>query len=481
MNRKVNIVIVASVLSLVSCKENAERLPNIVMVIADDLGWRDVGFMGTGYYETPNLDRLASEGMVFTQAYASAANCAPSRACLMSGMYTPAHGIYTVSPSDRGDSRTRRIVPVVNQDSLAGHFFTLAEAMQDAGYTTINIGKWHLGKDPRTQGMDFNVGGSYWGHPGSYFAPYGRPEMEAPVGEYLTDRLTSEAIRFMRDHSKEPFFLYLPYYAVHTPLQAKTEFHEKYIAKGGTGCQNNAVYAGMVDNLDRCMGLLLSEIKSLGLDENTLILFTSDNGGIRMVSCQDPLRAGKGSYYEGGIRVPLAIRWPGKIEPGTVSDLPVINIDFYPTLMEITGSNRTHPDLDGISLWPLLSGKGIEQERPLFFHFPVYLEAYKEGYDEGRDPLFRTRPGSVIRKGDWKLHYYYEDGGIELYNLRDDPGEQNDLSNLNSSKRDTLLYLLHAWLEDRGAFTEFVPNPQFDSVFEAQSRMEFLQEPVLRN
>ena len=447
---------------LVSCREEETERPNIILIVADDLGWKDVGFMGSDYYETPHLDQLASEGMVFQQAYAPAANCAPSRACLMTGKYTPAHGVYTVSPSARGDTRTRRIIPVVNRDSLDPDFHTLAEALQESGYTTCNIGKWHLGKDPRIQGMDVNVGGSIWGHPKSYFAPYVKPNLEAPDGEYLTDRLTTEAQHFIRQHSDSPFFLYLPYYAVHTPIQPKYEL------KADTGCQSHAGYAGMVDNLDRCIGILMEEIRSLDLEEKTLIIFTSDNGGIRKISCQDPLRAGKGSYYEGGIRVPMVVRWPGHIEAGRVSDVPVIHIDFYPTLMEIIDRNREEVELDGISLWPLLTGREAAPERPLYFHFPIYLQAYETGYDQGRDPLFRTRPGSVIREGDWKLHYYYEDGGTELYDLSIDPGERVNLVDINSSKREELLDKLNAWLEQQHVNLEFDRNPEFDAEYEQQ-------------
>jgi len=458
------------VTGITSCMKEAGSLPNIIMIVADDLGWRDVGFMGSDYYETPNLDQLASEGMVFHHAYASAANCAPSRACLMTGMYSTAHGIYTVSPSDRGNTRTRRIIPTVNRDSLQSQFFTLAEALQEEGYITCTMGKWHLGSDPRTQGMDVNVGGGIWGHPKSYFAPYIKPDLEAPDGEYLTARITSEAQQFIRKNSDHPFFLYLPYYAVHTPIQAKEKFEQKYLEKGSDGCQSNAAYAGMVDNLDRCIGLLLKEIQELDLRENTIVIFTSDNGGIRQISCQDPLRAGKGSYYEGGIRVPLAISWPGQIEAGDISEVPVINIDFFPTLMEIIGRNSSGQDLDGISLWPILSGKTHSLERPIYFHFPIYLQAYKAGYDDGRDPLFRTRPGSVIREGDWKLHYYYEDGGVELYNLLTDPGERKNVALINTNKTEELLRKLQVWLEEEDAPVEFELNPDFDSVFEQQRR-----------
>ena len=465
MKKQIFLAFLVLLIALTSCGKKDSELPNIVLIVADDLGWKDLGFMGSSYYETPNLDLLAGEGMVFLQAYAAAANCAPSRACMMTGMYTTAHGIYTVASSERGDPRTRRLIPATNTDTLHNRFFTLAEALKQAAYTTVNIGKWHLGYDPCTQGMDYNVGGSIWGHPKSYFAPYIQPNLEAPEGEYLTDRLTEEAMVFMEQNSRKPFFLYLPYYAVHTPIQAKAGLEQKYVNKGAASCQDNASYAGMVDNLDSCIGRLMEELDILGLSENTLVIFTSDNGGIREISCQDPLRSGKGSYYEGGIRVPLIFRWPGIIENGSVSKESVINLDFYPTLMQITGQ-ESPANLDGLSLWPLLSGEDGLIERPIFFHFPVYLQAYKKGYDDGRDPLFRTRPGSVIIEGDRKLHYYYEDGGTELYNLNSDPGERKNMASINTIKTAELLAKLEAWLKEEQAPVYFELNPHFDSIFE---------------
>jgi len=472
MKGQILLVLTVLITLFQSCENKDLHRPNIILIVADDLGWKDLGFMGSSFYETPNLDRLAGQGMHFRRAYSAAANCAPSRACLMTGRYTTAHGIYTVASSERGDPRTRRLIPEANTDTLCAGFFTLAEAMKQAGYVTVNIGKWHLGEDPRSQGMDYNIGGGLWGHPKSYFAPYGNPDLEAPEGEYLTDRLTREAMDFMRENRRHLFFLYLPYYAVHTPIQAKGFLEQKYESKGADACQNNPSYAGMIENLDSCIGSLMEELDRLEMSENTLVIFTSDNGGIREISCQDPLRAGKGSYYEGGIRVPLIFKWPGEILKGSVSEEPVINLDFYPTLLEIIGKDS--PDkLDGLSLRPLLRGQGLLEERPLFFHFPVYLQAYRKGYDDGRDPLFRTRPGSVIIEGNWKLHYYYEDGGAELYNLSSDPGERHNLAQLNRRKKEELFSKLHAWLLEEGAPVEFPPNPEFDSLFERQATASF--------
>ncbi len=245
------------------------------------------------------------------------------------------------------------------------------------------------------------------------------------------------------------------------------DLEKKYREKGGVDCQSNSAYAAMVDNLDRNIGILLDQIAELDLEENTLIIFTSENGGIRRISCQDPLRAGKGSYYEGGIRVPLVFRWPEKIKSGSSSEEAVINLDFYPTLMDISGGPAAGLELDGVSLWPLLSGRTSSLEkRPLYFHFPIYLQAYRAGYDGGRDPLFRTRPGSVIREGEWKLHYYYEDGGVELYKLSDDPGESTNLSDINTYKSSELLEKLKAWLQEENVSVDFKENPEFEPGFE---------------
>ena len=456
----VSLVILLAKLS--GCGEPvSEADVNIVLIVADDLGWKDTGFMGSAYYETPNLDRLASEGMHFTNAYAAAANCAPSRACLMSGQNTPRHGVYTVGSSARGKSIHRQLIPVVNSDSLDDRFITLAEELKASGYTNITLGKWHLGENPKSQGFDYNVGGNTWGHPKSYFAPFQRPDLEAPEGTCLTDLITDEANQFIKAHTNEKFFLYLPYYAVHSPLQGKEHLVEKYTEKGGQGCQGNPKYAAMVENLDSCIGTIMENLKRSDIEEHTLVIFTSDNGGIRKVSCQDPLRAGKGSYYEGGIRVPLIVKWPGHIRGGAVSDVPVVNMDFYPTILDIVGKTPENERLDGVSILPLLTESGTINPRPLYWHFPIYLQAYSKGYDDGRDPLFRTRPGTVVRFGDWKLHYYYEDAGVELYTLREDPGERNNLAEVYPDTAKFLLDMLHTWIGETGAEIPSELNPEW--------------------
>ena len=463
------LITVICTLFFYSCTEQQQDKPNILFINIDDLGYKDLGFMGSGYYETPNLDNFASEGVTFTQAYATASNCAPSRACLMSGLYTPRHEIYTVSNPDRGDIRTRRIIPVNNNETLPDTIYTLAEMLKDQGYVTATMGKWHLGEDPTTQGFDINVAGSHRGNPGrnGYFSPYVVDNLtDGPEGEYLTDRLTDEAIAFLEKYQDSSFFLYMPYYTVHTPLMGKEELIERYRNKEPQDGQDNPVYGAMVTAMDHNVGRLLSALDQLELRNNTLVIFTSDNGGIRSVSSQDPLRAGKGSYYEGGIRVPAVIRWPGKIQPGTKSEVPVINIDFYPMISNILDI-ELQKQLDGVDIMPIITGNKIE-ERDLVWHFPIYLQAYNPREDDGRDPLFRTRPGTVIRRGDWKLHFYYEDNGMELYNLAEDIGERKNLVDEYPEKAEELKRAMDEWIESMEAAIPTEANPEFDSLFEKQ-------------
>ncbi|WKN32484.1 sulfatase [Porifericola rhodea] len=454
----------------VTVGEEQPAHPNIIYINVDDLGWKDLGFMGSSYYETPNLDQLAQQSMRFSQAYAGAANCAPSRACLISGMNTPRHGIYTVSPSDRGDDRTRRIIPTPNTNILADTVYTLAEMLQDQGYVTASIGKWHLGENPESQGFDVNVGGSKRGNPGKggYFSPYKIQHIsDGPEGEYLTDRLTDEAMQFVRQHRDSSFFLYLPYYTVHTPIMGKESLVKKFENKSPSKGQDRADYAAMVASMDENLGRLLALLDELELRENTLIIFSSDNGGIRSISSQEPLRAGKGSYYEGGIRVPMLVSWPGQIEEGSQCDVPVSNLDIYPSIQALLGIQNNNPLLDGDDISPLWYGKSI-QERPLFWHFPIYLEAYSMQDDDGRDPIFRTRPGSVIRMGDWKLHEYFEDGSLELYRLSDDLGERNNLAEEHPQKTAELHQMLKDWRLRTHAPVPEAANPHYDAAYEAQ-------------
>lgn len=439
--------------------------PNIVYILADDLGWMDTGVYGSTFYETPNIDKLAKMGMLFTNAYAGAANCAPSRACLMTGQHTPRHGIYTVANSDRGDSRTRKLVPTTNKTELADSVITLAKMLKSEGYATGTFGKWHLSEDPLKYGFDSNVAGDHRGHPGNagYFAPYNVKGLkDAKEGENLTDRLTQEALHFMREQKEAPFFAYLSYYAVHTPLATTEALKAKYEIKGGNPNQNNATYAGMIETVDKNVGKLIEFLEDENLLEKTLIVFTSDNGGIRDISQQDPLRAGKGSYYEGGIRVPFIFSWKGQIQPDSKSGTLTTNLDVFPTLMEFSGASLSNQPLDGNSLVAVLHGKSMP-ERDVFFHFPIYLEAYSRQTDDGRDPLFRTRPGTVVISGKWKLHQYFEDGGLELYDLENDVGERNNLAETQKEIAEKLMQKMTVWRKNLNAPipTEF--NPDYDA------------------
>ncbi len=441
------------------------RPPNILFILVDDMGWRDAGFMGSKYYETPNMDRLAREGMVFTQAYTCGPNCAPSRASILTGEYTPRHGIYTVGNSVRGRAALRKLIPVKNTTILARRFVTFAEALKPARYRSASMGKWHMGDDPEFgptgQGFDINVAGWHLGHPRSYFSPYHNPALkDGPKGEYLTDRLTEEALKFLEKNKDRPFLLYLPHYAVHTPLQAKKAMVEKYRAKKPWNGQHNPVYAAMVESVDQGVGRILDKLRELGLEENTVVILSSDNGGVKGITSQAPLRGGKGMLYEGGIRVPLVVRWPGKVRPGSRCDTPVIGVDFLPTFLEIAGVPRPKGlVLDGVSIVPLLEGRKIP-ERALFWHFPAYLQG--RNVEGARDPFFRTRPCGVVRKGRWKLIEYFEDHALELYDLESDIGEEHNLAGRNPGKVKELMDLMKAWRREVKAPVPVKLNPRYN-------------------
>ena len=461
------------IIGVFSCKEPNKKTteydrPNVILIVVDDLGWKDLGFMGSEYYETPNLNAFAKQGMVFTQAYASAANCAPSRACMLSGKQSPHHGVYTVSPSDRGKKETRKIVPIKNTKYLTDNTYTLADMFKASGYMTGSFGKWHVGNDPTLQGIDVNVGGDGRGNPGKggYFSPYKIKNItNGPDGEYLTDRLTDEAIQFVTDQKQNPFFLYLPFYTVHTPIMAKEELLQKFKDKPGSNGQSNPEYAAMVYSMDENVGRLLDHVKEQKLENNTVVIFTSDNGGIRAISSQEPLRAGKGSYYEGGTRVPLVIKWPNRILGGTTNTTRITNLDFYPTLQKIINASSVDFQFDGTDISPLFNGGELD-DRDLVWHFPVYLQAYSKELDDGRDPLFRTRPGTTIISDNWKLHKYYEDESLELYNLSDDLGERNNLVDTNPEKTKELHLKMQKWIRDYNAAVPTEVNVDYDSVFE---------------
>lgn len=426
------------------------------------MGWRDVGFMGSEYYETPNIDELAAKGMIFTNAYAAAANCAPSRACLMSGQWTPRHEIYTVTNSDRGRSKDRKVVPTVNNEYMPDDNQLIPEILKANGYATCHAGKWHLTDDPLQNGFDVNIGGSHAGNPGSYYPPYKRvPSLTAPVdGYYLTNLVMDKTLEFLKSVNDKPFFMYYSPYAVHTPIQPVKELLSKYDEKAGWNGQNNAKYATMVENLDIQIRRMISLLKETGKLENTFILFISDNGGVYKITKQWPLRAGKGAYYEGGIREPMFAYWKGKIEEGSKSETPVSNLDFFPTILDVAGIEiPSDKILDGTSLLPVATNKDELAERALYWHFPIYLEG---GNAETQDPLFRTRPGSAIRFGDWKLIQYFENNDIELYNLKEDISEKNNLAASNTEKVEELLGMLNDWRVSINAPVPTEINPDYE-------------------
>ncbi|MCA9116437.1 MAG: sulfatase [Planctomycetaceae bacterium] len=447
-----------------SCRAADSTRPNIVLIFADDLGWRDTGFSGSTYCRTPHLDQLAKQGMVFRHAYAAAGNCAPSRACLISGQYTPRHHVYAVGSTNRGQPELMRMIPVPNTNSLPGTATTLGETLQAAGYATGYFGKTHLvdkgkGKSER-RGFDV-VKVSQHG--------LNSDDPQDPKGIFS---ITEAACGFIEANRKQPFFAYIPHYAVHTRIEARVETLKKFQQQEPGTHHDDPLFAACIADLDTGIGRVLETLDRLKLTDNTLVVFTSDNGGTNW--SQEPLRGKKGSYDEGGIRVPMAVRWPGIVPAGTTCDVPVISIDLYPTFLAVAGieppPNHT---LDGTSLVPLFAGKPRLERPGIFWHFPGYLNG---PVPRGRDPVFRTRPVSVIRDGDWKLLLYHEewqlDGGraqldtnnaVELYNLAADPGEHHNLASRNPQQRDKLLQTLLDWFESTDALLPTKPNPQYDA------------------
>ncbi|QDU98425.1 sulfatase [Lignipirellula cremea] len=442
----------------------AEDRPNVVLIFADDLGWQEPGFAGSDFCETPHLDELAGEGMVFGHAYAAAGNCAPSRACMLSGQYTPRHRVFAVGSTQRGAFNQMRLTPLENERSLPLAVTTLGEAMKDAGYATGMFGKCHLTNSPQgkseQRGFDVVKVSQH---------SLNSDDPEDPKGIFS---ITAAACDFIEANQDRPFFAYIPHYAVHSRLQGKKETFAHFRDKTPGKKHDSAILAACLADFDTGVGMVLKKLADLNLEKKTLVLFTSDNGGVHV--SQEPLRGKKGCYYEGGIRVPMIVRWPGVVEPGSRCDTPVINVDFYPTFLAAAGAKPpVSSPLDGASLLPLLEGQTELQRPGIFWHFPGYLDG---PVPRGRDEQFRTRPVSVIRQGDWKLHLYHEewalDGGrdklatnraVELYNIATDPGETKDVAASQTEKRDELLDTLLAWCERVPAPLATEPNPHYQS------------------
>ncbi len=448
----------------------AAEKPNVLFIFMDDYGWRDCGFMGSDFYETPNIDALAKRGMVFTDAYSTAANCAPARACLLSGQYTPRHEIYNVGTTRRGKKQFGRLKHIPGTNTLRRDIRTWAHCVQDAGYRTATIGKWHLSDNPLPYGFDFNFAGTHSGSPPrGYFPPHPKaPGLEdAPADEYLTDRLTDETIKFIDRSGDDPWFVYLTHFAVHTPLQAKQELVDRFKKKPKGDLHDSSVMAAMIQSVDEGVGLIVSHLTDTGQLENTIIVFTSDNGGHGPATSMKPLKGYKGTYYEGGIREPFFVVWPGVVKPESSCSVPTINVDLFPTFCEMTGTALPSQPLDGVSLVPLLKGQPIA-DRSLFWHFPAYLQTTQR-FDGQRDPIYRSRPCSVIRSGDWKLHENFEDGGFELYDLKSDPGESSNLAEAKPEIRKQLEQKLVSWRESIRAPVPTELNPYYDADAERQA------------
>lgn len=432
--------------------------PNIVFILADDLGWTDLGCYGSRYYETPQLDRLAAEGMRFTSGYTCGPNCQPTRAALASGQYGPRTGVYTVGHIDRFDWRSRPLRPVDNVQQLALEKVTFAEALRAAGYATALFGKWHLGSDtfhPSQQGYDDALVSM-----GKHFQFKTEPPVDVPPDVYLADFLTDRAVAFIEKHRDGPFLLCLHHFAVHSPIAAKPALQARFQDKPAVGGHKNPAYAGMIASVDESVGRVLAKLAELKLAERTLVIFTSDNGGVGGYEREGikggdttdnaPLRGGKGMLYEGGIRVPYLFRWPGTIAAGTVCEEPINSVDLYPTLLELAGAPAPpeYP-LDGTSYVACLKGgRAAQPPRPaLYWHFPGYLGAGQN--------TWRTTPAGAIRAGDYKLLEFFEDAHVELYNLREDVGEKWDLAAAKPDLAKQLHSQLAAWRQAIGA-----PLPQ---------------------
>jgi arylsulfatase A len=454
-------------------KESSPR-PNSVFILADDLGWADLRCYGSDLHETPNIDKLARQGMRFTDAYAAAPVCSPTRASIMTGKYPARLHMTTWYEASANPPLNRKLIPPVTQGNMPLEQVTIAEVLKAAGYFTAHVGKWHLGDArhyPQTQGFDVNIGGTLWGAPATYFYPYSGsqryggeyryvPHLEfGTEGEYLTDRLTDEALHIIDKVKDKSFYLNLCYHTVHTPIEGKPELVEYFKKKVRPDMHHqNYEYAAMVHSLDENVGRVLDKIDDLGLAERTIVFFFSDNGGYinefnrKVVTNNYPLRSGKGSLYEGGIREPLIVRWPGVTQPASVCAEPVCSIDFYPTFLDMTGlagDPKHNSDMDGISLAPLLKNPaGKLNRQALYWHYPHYYPT--------------TTPVGAIRQGKWKLMEYFEDNHIELYDLSNDISERNNLAEKMPEKAEQLRKSLSAW---RKAVNAQMPsaNPKFSS------------------
>ena len=482
-------------LSLFACKPEVEapsKPLNVLLILVDDLGHADLGITGSNFYQTPNIDSLGATSMVFNQGYAGSRVCSPSRATIMTGKFTATHGITDWIGAKTGTTwrehqRHDKLLPAEYTHQLGHGEVTIAEATKSNGYKTFYAGKWHLGGTgsyPEDHGFDTNVGGWEKGSPmGGYFSPWENPKLNYQQdGENLTMRLASETAKFIKKNKDSKFFAVLSFYAVHSPIQTSQEKWAKYQQKASaagiksTGykmervlpireVQDNPIYAGLVETVDDAVGLVMEELRAQGLEDNTLIIFTSDNGGVasgdNYSTSNLPLRGGKGYQWEGGLRVPFFVKVPG-MKPAE-SDIAVSGADIYPTIVDFLGLQNPAHQVDGISLEPILSGTGILPIRPLFWHYPHY------GNQGGE-------PSSIVRAEDWKLIHYYEDNRQELYHLSSDPAEAHDVIAQYPELADSLGGILKHWLLESGAIAP-LPDPDYDDL-QADQRKQYLREEL---
>jgi len=478
--------------------EYVESKPNIVFVLADDQGWSDVGFNGAKFYQTPNIDTLAKNGMQFTDAYTAGPNCAPTRASIISGMYTPRHLIYTSGGRSKGDPSLMKVNSVLTDQqlkqfglktsgkrpfetrlTLPSSTISIADVLNEAGYTTGHFGKWHVGSQD-TQGFD----------------EFDESFPLTPMSKYgdidSTDRITTSSIEFIKKNKDKNFFLYVSYYDVHTPIKAKKQQVNKYKEKHKTWQEDerkyNTTYAAMVEEVDIGVGRLLDSLDKLGLTENTLIIYTSDNGGLNNFTYNEPLRGGKGALYEGGVRVPFVAQWQKVIKAGTTSNTPIISVDLLPTFAELAGVKLSKIGLpskqqpvDGLSFMSVLTddAKAASEllERPIFWHYPLYLSGFgrsnyvpNEGGTIGQGKGWRAKPASAIRWGKWKLYEYFEDDHLELYNLEQDISETFELSTKNLEVTKKLHQRLQQWRKDTNAVVPAKGTPAFVALSEKEQQ-----------
>lgn len=443
--------------------------PNLIFIMADDLGWADVGYNGAKFYETPHIDALRASGMEFRSAYPGASNCMPSRACIMSGMYTPRTGMWTPGMKAKGEKAFMKFLVPRRSDKSGDAAFpskaaldpsvtSVAETLKSAGYKTAHFGKWHLGPD----GQGFDVNDTNGLGAGLDKKWYGNVD--------VAETLTNATADYIRENKGGPFFIYLCHWDVHTPIRARKEVVAKYRRKLGSDEWDrkwNPTYAAMVEAVDTSVGRVREALQENGIADNTLLVFTSDNGGHSGATWCEPLKGAKGAFYEGGIRVPACVSWPNVVKAGSTCDVPITGVDVLPTFAELGGAELpTGQPIDGRSWAPLLRGEEALRDRAVFWHYPLYLAG--AGYNQvipvhGTDRMYwRATPCSVIRRGDWKLIEFFESDSVELYNLREDPGESRDLSGKYRERAAEMRAELRRWRAESGAVMPESMNPDFN-------------------